>query len=115
MRLPDLVVRIERIRQIPDVHADEEHAVDVVEVDERHLRLSLSLSLPLRRGNEDAPELAAQTLSAEVIVGADGEARVQVEAVTRDGLVSERTGGLGGAVALARVVLDVPDGADCNA
>ena len=55
--------------------------------------------------------VAAKPLSAEVIVGGDGEARVQVEAMARDGFVDKRGRGLGGAFALARVVLDVLDGA----
>jgi hypothetical protein len=37
----------------------------------------------------------AEPLSAEVVVGGDGEARVQVEAVARDGFVDERGRGLG--------------------
>jgi hypothetical protein len=53
----------------------------------------------------------AKSFSAEIIVGVDGEARVQVEAVTRDGFVDERSRGLGRAVALAGVVLDVQGGA----
>ena len=48
-----------------------------------------------------------QSLSAEIVVGADGEARMQVEAMARDGFVSERTGGLSRAFALARVVFHV--------
>jgi hypothetical protein len=55
--------------------------------------------------------VAAQALSPEIILGGDGEAGVQVEAMARDGFVDERSGGLGRTLALAGVVLHILDGA----
>jgi hypothetical protein len=55
--------------------------------------------------------VAAQALSAEIILGGDGEACVQAKAMARDGFVDERSGGLGRTLALAGVVLHILDGA----
>jgi hypothetical protein len=64
-----------------------------------------------REGRTEA--VPAKSLSAEIIVGGDGEARVQVESVARDGFVDidERSRGLGWPFAVAGVVLDILENA----
>ncbi len=68
-----------------------------------------------RKRKRRSQPVTAEPLSTAIVIGTKGEACMQVEPKMSEGIVRERRGGLGRAIALAGGVLDSFDGAALGA